>query len=112
MSTREIHPRDLSGVAPRRPPLGVVVTQVMLALSLRSNFAWILAGNIVYAVCQWGAIVVLAKLGRSYVVGQFSLGLAIATRAHAYQPSPAGRASDPTPNACHPSGSTFAFARS
>jgi O-antigen/teichoic acid export membrane protein len=55
-----------------------VATQVMPALSLRSNFAWILSGNLVYAVCQWGAIVCLAKLGSTYVVGQFSLGLAIA----------------------------------
>lgn len=48
-------------------------------LSMRLNFAWILAGNLVYAVCQWGAIVALAKLGSSFVVGQFSLGLAIST---------------------------------
>ena len=48
-------------------------------LSLRSNFAWILTGNVVYAACQWGAIVALAKLGSSFMIGQFSLGLAIAT---------------------------------
>ncbi|HLH44892.1 MAG TPA: lipopolysaccharide biosynthesis protein [Bryobacteraceae bacterium] len=48
-------------------------------LSLRSNFAWALAGNAGYAACQWGMIVVLAKLGNSFLVGQFSLGLAIAT---------------------------------
>jgi O-antigen/teichoic acid export membrane protein len=33
----------------------------------------------VYAACQWGIIVALAKLGNSFIVGQFSLGLAIAT---------------------------------
>ena len=38
-----------------------------------------LAGNVVYAACQWGAIVALAKLGSSFIIGQFSLGLAIAT---------------------------------
>jgi O-antigen/teichoic acid export membrane protein len=48
-------------------------------LSLRLNFAWILAGNLVFAICQWGAIVALAKLGSSFIVGQFSLGLAIST---------------------------------
>ncbi|MGA7240359.1 MAG: hypothetical protein WBY44_32040 [Bryobacteraceae bacterium] len=56
-------------------------TQADLAtpgLSLRSNFAWILTGNVVYAICQCGAIVALAKLGSSSMVGQFSLGLAIA----------------------------------
>lgn len=48
-------------------------------LSMYSNFAWILGGNIAFAVCQWGVIVSLAKLGNSFIVGQFSLGLAIAT---------------------------------
>jgi O-antigen/teichoic acid export membrane protein len=48
-------------------------------LSLRSNFAWVLSGNVVFAACQWGIIVALAKLGSSLMVGQFSLGLAIAT---------------------------------
>ncbi len=52
---------------------------VIPGLSLRSNFAWILTGNVVYAACQWGAIVALAKLGSSFMIGQFSLGLAIAT---------------------------------
>ena len=47
--------------------------------SWRSNFAWALSGNVVYAACQWGMVVALAKLGSSFVVGQFSLGLAIAT---------------------------------
>jgi O-antigen/teichoic acid export membrane protein len=38
-----------------------------------------LSGNVVYALCQWVCIVALAKLGSSFIVGQFSLGLAIAT---------------------------------
>ena len=46
---------------------------------LCDRFAWVLTGNIVYAACQWGMIVALAKLGNSVMVGQFSLGLAIAT---------------------------------
>ena len=49
------------------------------ARSWRSNFAWALSGNVVYAACQWGMVVALAKLGDSFMVGQFSLGLAIAT---------------------------------
>ena len=49
------------------------------AASWRSNFAWALSGNVVYAACQWGMVVALAKLGSSFMVGQFSLGLAIAT---------------------------------
>src|SRR5690349_3913529 len=51
----------------------------MRGLPLRSNFVWILTGNVVYAVCQWGMIVALAKLGSSVMIGQFSLALAIAT---------------------------------
>jgi O-antigen/teichoic acid export membrane protein len=47
------------------------------ALSLRANFSWTFVGNVVYAACQWGMVVVLAKLGSPEMVGQFSLGLAI-----------------------------------
>lgn len=46
-------------------------------LSLRANFAWTLAGNIVYAGCQWGMLVALAKLGSPEMVGAFALGLAV-----------------------------------
>jgi O-antigen/teichoic acid export membrane protein len=46
-------------------------------LSLRQNFFWTLAGNIVYAGCQWGMLIVLAKLVSPEQVGQFALGLAV-----------------------------------
>jgi O-antigen/teichoic acid export membrane protein len=45
--------------------------------SLRANFAWTLAGNVLYAGCQWGMLSALAKLGSPSIVGQFTLGLAI-----------------------------------
>jgi len=45
--------------------------------SLRVNFSWTLAGNVLYAALQWGILVVLARLGNPQTVGQFSLGLAI-----------------------------------
>src|SRR5215469_13833407 len=48
-------------------------------LTFRSNFAWMFSGNVIFAICQWGMVVALAKLGSSYMLGQFSLGLAIAT---------------------------------
>jgi O-antigen/teichoic acid export membrane protein len=70
-------------VAPRAPdPVRPVQPEIPVetqGLSLRSNFAWVLSGNVVYAICQWGMIVALARLGNSSMVGQFSLGLAIAT---------------------------------
>lgn len=50
---------------------------VLAVPSLRANFSWMLAGNIVYSACQWGMISVLAKLGSPEVVGRFALGLAI-----------------------------------
>ncbi len=46
-------------------------------LSLRRNFLWTFAGNVVYALCQWGMLVSIAKLGTPEMVGQFALGLAI-----------------------------------
>ena len=48
-------------------------------LALRANFSWTFAGNLVYAVSQWAMLTVLAKLGTPKMVGQFALGLAIAT---------------------------------
>jgi O-antigen/teichoic acid export membrane protein len=46
-------------------------------LTLRHNFSWTFVGNAVYALCQWGMLVVLAKLGSPKMVGQFTLGLAV-----------------------------------
>lgn len=46
--------------------------------SLRTNVAWTMAGNVVYAACQWFMLVILAKLGTTDTVGTFALGLAVA----------------------------------
>lgn len=46
-------------------------------LALRTNFAWTLTGNVVYALSQWGMTVVLAKFGSPEMLGRFALGLAI-----------------------------------
>ncbi len=46
-------------------------------LSLKQNFSWTFVGNGVYQACQWGMLVVLAKLTSPEAVGQFALGLAI-----------------------------------
>jgi O-antigen/teichoic acid export membrane protein len=45
--------------------------------SLGRNFIWTLGGNLIYAGCQWGMLVSLAKLGTPQMVGQFALALAI-----------------------------------
>jgi O-antigen/teichoic acid export membrane protein len=51
------------------------------ALPLHLNFFWTAAGNITYALSQWGMIVILAKLTSAFMVGQFALGIAISTPA-------------------------------
>ncbi|MFZ5829534.1 MAG: lipopolysaccharide biosynthesis protein [Planctomycetota bacterium] len=53
------------------------VAPAIKALSLKKNFLWTFAGNAVYAGCQWGMLIVLAKLGSKAIVGQFALGLAV-----------------------------------
>jgi O-antigen/teichoic acid export membrane protein len=45
--------------------------------SLRWNFSWTFAGNAVYSACQWGMLIVLAKIGSVEMVGQYGLALAI-----------------------------------
>ncbi|MGH9862830.1 MAG: lipopolysaccharide biosynthesis protein [Candidatus Acidiferrales bacterium] len=54
------------------PPLGEVQRQ-----PLKRNFAWTVAGNVIYAGCQWAMLVAIAKLGTAEMVGQFALGLAV-----------------------------------
>lgn len=46
-------------------------------LSLKSNFIWNFWGNGLWAVCQWGMLAAVARLGTPEMVGQFSLGLAL-----------------------------------
>ena len=45
--------------------------------TLRRNFSWTFTGNVVYAACQWGMLILLAKLGSPEMVGQFTLGIAV-----------------------------------
>ena len=50
-----------------------------IPMSLSANFRWALTGNVVNALCQYGMILVLARWGTNTAVGQFDLGLAIAS---------------------------------
>lgn len=45
--------------------------------SLRRNCLWSVAGNAVYGACQWGMLIVLAKLTTPLQVGQFAYALAV-----------------------------------
>jgi O-antigen/teichoic acid export membrane protein len=51
--------------------------RIASGLSLRANFSWTFVGHVVYAGCQWGMLVALAKLSSPELVGQFALGLTI-----------------------------------
>lgn len=55
----------------------MIAKQDVKKASLASNFSWAFIGNVVYAGCQWGMLMVLAKLGSTEIVGRFALGLAI-----------------------------------
>lgn len=46
-------------------------------MNLKKNALWSISGNLVYAVAQWGVLIILAKLAGPKDVGQFTLGLAI-----------------------------------
>jgi len=46
--------------------------------SLSRNAAWALLGNVGYAACQWGVLLVIAKHAPPEEVGRFALGVAIA----------------------------------
>src|SRR5271156_4948572 len=59
-------------LAPQKAQIGRIS-----APPLRVSFSWTLAGNVIYAVTQFGALSVLAKLGNPAVVGQYALALAI-----------------------------------
>jgi O-antigen/teichoic acid export membrane protein len=62
--------------APESPALGATRANPK-GLSLRENFSWVFVGNAVYNACQWGIIVVLAKLGTPELVGRYTLALAL-----------------------------------
>src|ERR1035441_7561447 len=47
--------------------------------SLRSSFAWTLAGNAFYAAAQWATLSLIAKLGGSQMLGQYALAVALTT---------------------------------
>lgn len=46
-------------------------------LSLRDNFSWTLAGNVVYSACQWGMVVLLARIAGPQVLGRLAFALAL-----------------------------------
>lgn len=55
-----------------------VVSQPAAALPVQTNFFWNLAGNGASSGAQWAFVVLLARLGDVAMVGQYTMGLAVA----------------------------------
>lgn len=55
------------------------VPQQVHSRGLLSDFTWTLLGNGIFAACQWGIIIILAKLATAEVVGQYSFSQGILT---------------------------------
>lgn len=53
------------------------LNNLLYGSSLRANFIWAFWGNAVNGLCQWGILIVLARLGSPEAIGKFTLGLAI-----------------------------------
>ena len=45
--------------------------------SLKTNFKWVFAGNVVNSACQWAIVSVLAKLGSPEMLGTYALAMAV-----------------------------------
>jgi O-antigen/teichoic acid export membrane protein len=59
-------------------PIGVAALEIA-PVSLRTNFAWTIAGNLVYGASQWAMLSLIAKLGNSEILGQYALAVAVAS---------------------------------
>jgi O-antigen/teichoic acid export membrane protein len=77
-SLTQISLTDEPQPSPVTPPATKVQAEVAPG-SLRSNFWWMLSGNAVYALCQWGLLAILARLGTPSIVGQYVLAVAVTT---------------------------------
>ncbi len=47
------------------------------APSLSRDFLWLAAANVVYALCQWAILMIIARLSTAQLLGRFALGLAV-----------------------------------
>ncbi len=52
--------------------------------SIRHNFSWYAAAVVVYALCQWGVLILLAKFGNAELVGLLGLGIAVSAPIFAF----------------------------
>jgi O-antigen/teichoic acid export membrane protein len=45
--------------------------------SLKKNFQWVLAGNVVNSACQWSIVALLAKVGSTQMLGTYLMAMAV-----------------------------------
>lgn len=50
-----------------------------MALGLRRNAAWALVGQLVFAACHWGGLIILGRLAGPEELGRYALALAVVT---------------------------------
>ena len=62
---------------PEAPVRFILISQMRMERHLKTDFTWVLAGNIFYSACQWLIVVVLAKLGTPQKLGEYAWGLAV-----------------------------------
>lgn len=60
-----------------RTVAGTVAPSLVHTPSLRRNFTWTLAGNVVFAMSQWTIVAVITKAGSTSLAGDWTLGLAL-----------------------------------
>ena len=46
-------------------------------LSVKRNFSYMVAGDVIFNGCQWGILAIIAKLGNAEMVGRYALALVI-----------------------------------
>ncbi|NOY42649.1 MAG: oligosaccharide flippase family protein [Planctomycetes bacterium] len=73
------HTTTLRDAATGFPGENIRGSQSFLPLTLRRNFSWMFAGNLVSTGCRWGILVALTKLGSPEMVGSYALAMGICT---------------------------------
>ena len=68
---------DSMNIAPALEDRRFARAQTAASPGLLGDFTWTLIGNGIFSFCQWGIIIVLAKLVTTEAVGQYSLSQAI-----------------------------------
>ncbi len=68
----------------KEPSFSTDTASISSSISLPRNIIWTFSGRVVYAMSQWGILMVLAKLGSPEMVGRYSLALAITAPVFAF----------------------------